>query len=313
MEKRKSYITFTRDLEGYAWYKPILVLLLAFFFQTCASVILAVLYFLIKVNNGLTLMDAADILSGGYDTMDVYSPEGALYMLGSLAAFVPAIWLASLIVKNRKFSTYGSVCPGFDIKLFGKMLLAGIVPVAIPVAIFTIYGADYTGEIKFTVLGFIVCTALTLFQCIAEEYVFRGLIMQTVGGWTRNVIIAIIIQAVIFASGHPYSIYGVIEVFIAGILLGTVAHITDGLEASSAAHFLNNITIFWLNGFGFQTISTEVEFMSIIESTFIDGLFLIVVIILIKKGILPKRQAQEQIQPAEGPVFNEVNYYRNEE
>ena len=73
--------------------------------------------------------------------------------------------------------------------------------------------------------------------------------------------------------------------------MGTVAHITDGLEASSAAHFLNNITIFWLNGFGFQTISTEVEFMSIIESTFIDGLFLIVVIILIKKGILPKRQA----------------------
>lgn len=301
MEKKKSYVTFTRDFAGYKWFKPLLVLLLTLLFEVILSSIFVVIYLIIKANQGIGIMDAVAIITGGYDTMDVYSFEGALYSLGSIAAFIPAIWLASKIVKDRPFSSYGSISGGFDIKLFLKFILVALVPIGIPVAVSALLGAERLGAMQFTVLGLIACIILTPLQCIAEEYLFRGLIMQTIGGWFRIPVLAIILQAAVFASQHPYNIYGVLEVFLAGVLMALTVYFTDGLEAASAAHFVNNFTLFFINGLGFKTITADAELSSLIESVVIDSLFLIVVIFLVKKKNFIKRPELVMPESASAP------------
>ena len=72
---------------------------------------------------------------------------------------------------------------------------------------------------KFTLVGFAVVTILGPLQCIAEEYAFRGLLMQTLGSWFRLPIIAVIIQAVVFAVMHPYNTIGQIGILSSGLVL----------------------------------------------------------------------------------------------
>ena len=310
MDKKPSYVNYTRLLPNYRWFKPIIVIALAVFFELCASVVLSIIYFIFKMKQGIDIFSAAAELTNGYDSLDVYSFEGALLSLGGVAAFIPAIWLASIIVKDRPFKTYSSISGGFDFKLFFKFVLVALVPIGIPVGVSVILGAEGgKGPVSFTVLGLIACIILTPLQCMAEEYFFRGLIMQTIGGWFKIPVIAIILQAVVFASQHPYNIYGVLEVAIAGILLAVMTYITDGLEASSAAHFVNNFTIFFLNGIGFKTIKTDTDLESLIESLVVDALFLAAVYYLTKKKNFVKRPELVISQPEPIPVMQQAPVY----
>lgn len=308
MEQKKSYITFTRELKNYKWFKPLLVFVLTIVFMLIGQVFLSVYYLLAKASQGIGFLETATELQNGYDALDVYSVEGALFSLGGVAIMIPSIWLAALIVKDRPFRTYGSISGGFDIKLFLKFILVALVPIGIPVAVSIFLAADSEG-ITFSILGFIFCLILTPLQCIAEEYLFRGLIMQTIGGWFRIPLLAVVLQTAIFASQHPYNIYGVMEVAIAGLLLGLMVYVTDGLEASSAAHVVNNLTIFVLNGFGFKTIKTDSDMSSLLQTLIMDGLFLAVVYYLTKKKNFVKRPELviETETPVAVPVVEQVN------
>ena len=303
MEQKKSYITFTRELKNYKWFKPILVFLLTMLFMIIGGSILSVYFLLAKASQGVDIFAAAEAVQSGYDGLDVYSVEGALLSLGGVAVIIPSLWLASLIVKDRPFKTYGSISGGFSIVLFLKFVLVALVPIGIPVAVSIFLEADSEG-VTFSMLGFILCLVLTPFQCIAEEYLFRGLIMQTIGGWFRIPLLAVLLQTAVFASQHPYNIYGVIEVAIAGLLLGLMVYVTDGLEASSAAHVVNNLTIFVLNGFGFKTIKTDTDMSSLIQTLIMDGLFFAAVYYLTKKKNFVKRPALviETEEPVAMPV-----------
>ena len=99
-------------------------------------------------------------------------------------------------------------------------------------------------------------------QCCAEEYVFRGLVMQAFGSWIKLPVIAIILQSLVFAATHPYNIVGVISVALMGTALGVCAYITNGLEASCAAHIVNNMITFLFTGFGFGAVKTDVDVIS---------------------------------------------------
>ena len=132
----------------------------------------------------------------------------------------------------------------------------------IPLVIFTLLTDKFSGNVKFTVAGFITCIILVPLQCCAEEYVFRGLVMQAFGSWIKLPVIAIILQALVFAATHPYNIVGVISVALMGTALGVCAYITNGLEASCAAHIVNNMITFLFTGFGFGAVQTDVDVIS---------------------------------------------------
>lgn len=288
-----DYVTYLRKFEGYKWYKPILEAIIAGIVWVVATAICMALALLIVATTG---GDVAGFIAGfrnAYDSFDAYSLAGAIVSLGAVACLLLGIMVATKAVKMRPFHTVSSSCGGFSFKIFGKVMLAALVIVGIPVAIDTFVNAD-RGPVEFTVLGFIACIILGPLQCCGEEFMFRGVILQGIGSWVKIPILAIIIQTLLFVLGHPYGIYGQIEVGIAGLLMGGMVLYTKGLEASCAAHIVNNMVLFIINGFGFKTISSNAsQLKDIILVTVVDGLFLAFIILMDKKFGWFKRTPKE--------------------
>ena len=107
-------------------------------------------------------------------------------------------------------------------------------------------------------------------QCIAEEHMFRGLLMQTLGSWFNIPVLAIIIQAVIFAVVHSYNNIGVISVFVSGLVYGWLSWRTNGLEAVSAMHSINNLMAFYVVALGISSISSNVSYWNLAIILIID-------------------------------------------
>jgi membrane protease YdiL (CAAX protease family) len=200
-----------------------------------------------------------EIISGGYDTMDMSDPLQSVLQLGSLAIAIPSLWLASLIVRDRPMSSYSSSRGGWSRRVFWRCMPVAFIINGLPIIINdVIIEKGYQNfTVKFTVLSFILLTILGPLQCIAEEYMFRGFVMQTFGSWFRIPVIAVILQALIFAAGHPYNRIGQIAVAISGAAFALSAWFGRGLEVSAALHIVNNMTIFYLQGFGMTTVSSD--------------------------------------------------------
>ncbi len=275
-----EYTSYPKRFLPYRWYKPILTALISSVVYVFFVLILVIACLGIDYATGA---DHFSALLGGYDTLDAYSAVGALLTLGSIVCMIPALLLGVLIVRDRPFSSYASSRGGWDFGIFFRCLGGALLLCGVPVLIQTVFFDEPTGVIRFTVVGFLLCTILTPLQCVAEEYLFRGFLMQTFGCWFRLPWLAILLQAAVFALGHPYNLTGVLVILIDGIFFGVIAWYTKGLEAGSALHIVNNMTAFYATGFGFGSIGTEIDASSILWSLGIDAAYLLFLILLNKR------------------------------
>ena len=263
--KKHVYPTYGRQFDSYRWYKPIFTgaLFAAIYMGLTLAGIMAVKIWAGAAAGDTTGTDTMnkmmEIISGGYDTMDMSDPLQSVLQLGSLAIAIPSLWLATLIVRDRPMSSYSSSRGGWSRRVFWRCMPVAFIINGLPIIINdVIIEKGYQNfTVKFTVLSFILLTILGPLQCIAEEYMFRGFVMQTFGSWFRIPVIAVILQALIFAAGHPYNRIGQIAVAISGAAFALSAWFGRGLEVSAALHIVNNMTIFYLQGFGMTTVSSD--------------------------------------------------------
>lgn len=255
----RDYLSYPKQFLPYKWFKPLLVTLLGGAFFFVFTTVLSIIGYVIATIQGYSTQAFMASLTGGYDGFDAYSPVGAIMSLGSIACFIPALLIGNRIVNSRPFSSYSSSRGGFNFVVFLKCLGVALIVLGLPLLISSLIFDEKTGVNKFTVFGFIICTILGPLQCVAEEYVFRGHLMQMFGSWIKFPVIPIILQTICFALMHPYNIVGVISVAILGLILGFCAYFTKGLEASSALHIVNNMVAFYLTGFGIGGISSDIE------------------------------------------------------
>ena len=250
---------------------------------------------------------------GGYDTLDAYTPLGAVLTLGGVAIMLPAVILGNRIVKARPASSISSSRGGFDFAVFFKCFAAGLALIALPLIIVNLLTSENTGAVRFTVFGFILCTVLVPLQCIAEEYFFRGQLMTMFGAWIKFPIIPIVLQTVFFAAAHPYNVIGVISVAVMGMILGVCAYITKGLEASCALHIINNMIAFYFAGFGFSGITSEVQIGDLIADIIICGLYLAFIIFADKKLGWFNRVKRDDAAEACGTFFegNPLQFFQH--
>ncbi len=275
MNKAPNYLTYPKQFTPYKWYKPLLVALLALCFYLLFSIVLSVIAGVLAYNQGY---DLQKMLNGGYDTLDAYSPLGAVLSLGSVALILPALRIGNRIVNARPFSSYSSSRGGFNKSVFFKCFCAALVLVGLPLTLLSLFLEPHTGHVKFTTLGFILCTVLLPLQCAAEEYMCRGFLMQMFGSWIKFPVIPILLQTAVFAALHPYNLIGVISVAVMGAILGVCAVITRGLESSCALHIVNNMTAFYLAGFGFGGVRTEVQPVDLLTTGGFCCLYLLFII-----------------------------------
>lgn len=253
----QDYITYGQTFEEYKWYKPILTFVVSIIIWTVLNII-AVVIFGAVYGNGFF-----EALTLNYEGMN--NPDAAnFYGFLSIALFIPSLYLASRIIKDRPFSSYASSRGGWNWKIFFKCLLITLITYVILIIIQSMISPTSTGPNKLNALVFIAFLIIVPLQCIGEEFFFRGLLMQTLGSWIKIPVAALIIQAIIFGLLHSYNPLGVIGIMIGGFFMGIMAWKSNGIEASSAFHSINNLSTIFLALSGIQAASSTVVLTDLI-------------------------------------------------
>lgn len=261
-----DYITFPRTFEKYKWYKPILVMILTAVLTLVFQGILALIF-----NAALGYDFIMSIQKGGYGVLN--TEMGLIFTDLGVIVMILALFIATKIVKDRPFSSYSSSRGGWNFKLYFKALIIPLILYAI-FQIITLGGPK--GDNHFSIPFFIVCLVLVPLQSISEEYIYRGLIMQSFGSWFKIPVLAIIIQAVIFAVSHSYNILGTMEILVFGIIAGIFTWKANGLEVSAAFHTANNLILFVLVMFGLRQSTSSPPLNDVILSIVFEiALFLL--------------------------------------
>ena len=298
-----EYPTYPRRFISYRWFKPILVALLFGVLYLGATFVMVLVA---AVNQGG--LESVMKIAGGYDSMDIASAPGILLNLGSLAIAIPLLALTALIVRDRPFSSYSSARGGWNWGVFGRMMLLAAAVCGLPNLVWILLDHGPVNN-QFTIATFLLLTLMGPLQCIAEEYLFRGLLMQTFGGWFRIPVIAVILQALIFMSMHPYNLTGKLTILATGCMMGLMAWISRGIEASSAIHIVNNMIAFYADGLGLGTIGSQVSVVDLIVTLIIDVVYVLLLLHLRKKGFFDriKRDDAAEFNAKVGPKYAKKN------
>jgi len=283
--KKHDYVTYPRQFDSHRWYKPIFVAILGVLFY---GIFLAIL--MVATGTAAFMMTGGDLngylgrFSGGYDNMQMYDAIGVIVNMGSVAVMLPSLILANAIVNDRPFTSYSSSRGGWSWIVFIKTLLIAAVVVGGPMLIHDFYFQEH-GPIqnKFSEVALWLLFFLVPLQCIAEEYMFRAFLNQTLGSWCRVPIIAILLSSVGFAALHPYNRVGQITIFASGVFMGLASWFGRGVEVSSAMHIVNNMVAFLVDGFGISKISSEVSIEDMVMDIAIGAAYVGVIFLLSRK------------------------------
>src|SRR5215217_6900537 len=181
-----------------------------------------------------------------------------------IAALLPVVIIGALVkVANPMQWTFTTVSDvsriGPAAFLYVNLYLIALIPAAglsiwIGHQIRPRYLSSVVGGIRWSwltrcMLLLAMVFVLTPFQAAAEEYLFRGWILQNVGSWFARpilgLVISIIVSTAAFAAAHlspdPWIIGSLACLSVAS---GVAAWRTGGLEAGIAMHTVNNVTAF---------------------------------------------------------------------
>ena len=260
--KITEFITFPKTFEKYRWYKSILVFIIGLIIMLIFQLILMVVFGAIY---GESAMDI--ITGGGYEVLN--TNLGEIFTDLSVIVMIPALYIATKIVRDRPFSSYASSRGGWNFKLYLKALIIPFIALMVFQGIdVVINGAD--GTYHFSILFLIASLILVPLQCTAEEFVYRGLIMQTFGSWFKIPVLAIVLQGIIFSVSHGYNSLGLVEVFVSGLIFGFLTWKTNGIEVSSAMHTANNFSISLFIMFGLRSATSAPQFNDVVISIVFD-------------------------------------------
>ncbi|WP_234375578.1 CPBP family intramembrane glutamic endopeptidase [Streptomyces sp. CB01373] len=173
--------------------------------------------------------------------------------LAFIALDLPLVLLVVLWLGRRPAGTVASVIGRPRWGWLGWCLLAAVPPmVLLPVVAGFLPGDEGDGGGSDVWAGwqtFLVSLAmlavLVPLQSAAEEYVFRGWLLQAAGAYLRSPWLAVLPQAVLFAAAHGWGTpWGFADLLVFGVVAGLLTIRTGGLEASMALHALNNLLAF---------------------------------------------------------------------
>ncbi|MBN6051399.1 CPBP family intramembrane metalloprotease, partial [Nonomuraea sp. RK-328] len=181
---------------------------------------------------------------------------GMAVLLLSIAAVLPLVFGTAALVQRRRPGTLSSVAGRLRwpwlLWCAGLAVLALVLGQAAHAVTLALSGEDtsdmfgWAGWNEF-LPALVVIVLLVPFQAAAEEYIFRGWVLQAVGAHVRNPVWAIVLGAALFASLHGYTGAGIVDVFAFGAVMGWLAVRTGGLEAPIALHVVNNMMAFGLS------------------------------------------------------------------
>ncbi len=265
VENPAPYHRLFRTARVYAWWRPLVALAVFVAFYLVSQVVI-----------GLVWVIGA-ILTGGFSSLssvgslmdrvtDVSDPLNLVLLLGGIAIMLPLVPLAMLCAGLRPVGLRHSVAFRIRWRWMLWCAIPALVITAVTNGLSFIPGlSEPLPPVPVDAGAFAVSAVLIIvlapLQSAAEEYVFRGFIMQTIGSWVRSPWPGILISTVIFTAGHTqYEIWGMLSVGVMGLGFAIVVWRTGGLEAGIAFHVVNNVVALLLLSsgvLGTTTMSSE--------------------------------------------------------
>jgi len=198
------------------------------------------------------------VVYGVGDLAAPLSPRAALALdFAAVAVLLPVTWLATLVSQGRRPGTLSSVTGRLRWALLARCLVPAATVAAVLGAVTVMVdqapvASAAASEVLRTLAALVLLVPV---QAAAEEYVFRGYLLQAfgrlpggrrppgpramrVGAWP-----AILAQAVLFAALHGWGTpWGFTDLVFFGVVCGWLTVRTGGLEAAIALHALNNLS-----------------------------------------------------------------------
>lgn len=172
-------------------------------------------------------------------------PEGMLAGHLGLAMLIPLSLMLVRYVHGRPTAYLHSVQPGLRWRYL--LLAAGLAAVILNAVLWisrigtpTVWTPSPNLALWLTLI-----VISSPFQAAAEEYFFRGYLMQAMGSILPNKWFGVVASALVFAVFHgTQNLPLFVDRFGFGLLAGALVVFTGGLEAGIAAHTVNNIFAF---------------------------------------------------------------------
>ncbi|WP_425982832.1 CPBP family intramembrane glutamic endopeptidase [Brevundimonas sp. TWP1-2-1b1] len=175
---------------------------------------------------------------------------GALAVILGLTAAL-ALWFASLIHHRPAVSfLWPNRKPSIRLLLLGAAVSAPITAIILfgygwlqgEALLFPVL--DYRYPLMHRVSYALAAVAALFVAALAEEVLFRGLVLQATAAFTRRILVICAINGVLFAAFHLYADPVVfISLAIAGSLWAWVTLELGGIEFATGAHVANNLCV----------------------------------------------------------------------
>ncbi|WP_240483577.1 CPBP family intramembrane glutamic endopeptidase [Streptomyces pathocidini] len=172
-------------------------------------------------------------------------------LLIGLAASIPAVWFVVRWVGRRPAGTLSSVTGRLRLGWLGRCSAIAFALMAVQLGLLLAWTSDTdTGaalERGFPgwpalLLSLAVLCAVVPFQAAAEEYVFRGWMVQLIGRVVRSPWPGTVLASLLFALAHGLGeSSGFALLFYSALWWGWLVIRTGGLEAVIALHTANNL------------------------------------------------------------------------
>lgn len=263
VDRQFEFHRLARSSPAYRWWTPLLTALLGVAFYLIFTVVVLLLGAVIAL---ATSADVEQLLAAAA-AMDLGDPVVFAFTLVSLIILIPALGLATLIVGPKPVGLLSSVAGRIRWRWLAVCTVAAAAVFVASLAVSLVLGFFFPEEtaaapVRHDTSTLVLLLALSVlavpFQAAAEEYVFRGFLMQAIGGWLRHPAFAILLPVPLFVVAHGYDPLGQTSIAIFAIITGWISWRTGGLEAAIAMHTVNNMTIFVLGAFGLADVnSTE--------------------------------------------------------
>ncbi len=206
------------------------------------------------------------------DAMAYELPEGVAASHLALATLIVVAVLLVRYLHGRGPRWLVSVQPGFRWRyLVGSLLIAMVVLNGVLWLSFPVVGAPEFTEPQpgwWVFLAVILVTSPL--QAAAEEFFFRGYVLQALGSASGRAWVGIVGSALVFALFHGVQNPALfVNRFAFGLVAGWLVWRTGGLEAAIAAHVVNNLFAFGYGLFSGGVAATK----AVTEITWLKSVF----------------------------------------
>jgi membrane protease YdiL (CAAX protease family) len=247
------------------WWRPIVGSVVLGLFAIFATIFIVVVWDVISPN---------DIAGDNVDSFFADPTEDIAINLVLLGVLTPLVLLTVRWIQRRPAFSVASVLQKIRWRWLALCCLPGLAYLVANIALGNAFEAlfpnvdtgpatddgSWVGWGRFLVPALVILI-LVPFQSAAEEFVFRGWLVQAVGAYGpdntdgrpfvrvlkqvfRSPWPALVVSSVAFVLGHGYTGWAMADIFLFAMTVGWLTVRTGGLETGIALHTVNNLIAF---------------------------------------------------------------------